>query len=173
MKSKKMIIGIIVITILILVGVYVYMQFKIPHIGEFYIRNVKENELLSEEKQEIISILNLTDIDIYKIACEVDYRHEGSYFVFFYSNRKLSVSDIDDSFNLYCLGYENEVYNYVIEKISMATYSDMGYNKISEICKNNYKWWKNNEKRIDVNEIQNYKLIKLTTIYDKDGNVIE
>ena len=172
MKKRKIIISIIII-ILILLGIYIYMQFKIPHIGEFYIRNAKDNEFSDEEKQEISNILNFNDIDIYKTACEVDFRHEGVYYIFFYSSKRLTVDDVDDSFELYCLGYENGVYNYVIGKISMATYSDSDYNKISEICKTNYKWWKNNEKSIDRSELQNYRLVELTTIYEKNGNVID
>lgn len=173
MKKRRIIIGILIMIVLILLGIYIYMQFKIPHIGEFYIRNAKDNEFSNEEKQEICNILNLNDINVYKTACEVDFTQEASYYIFFYSNQKLTAYDVDDSFELYALRYENGVYNYAIGKISMETYSDSGYNKISEICKTNYKWWKNNEKSIDGNELKNYRLIKLTTIYDENGNVID
>ena len=173
MKKRRIIIGILIMIVLVLLGIYIYMQFKIPHIGEFYIRNAKDNEFSNEEKQELCNILNLNDINVYKTACEVDFRHEGVYYIFFYSSEQLTTDDVDKSFELYCLGYENGVYDYVIEKISMVTYSDSGYNKIFEICKTNYKWWKNNEKRIDKSELQNYRLVELTTIYDENGNVID
>ena len=55
----------------------------------------------------------------------------------------------------------------------MSTYSDSDYNKISKICETNYKWWKNNEKMIDENELRNYSLDELTNIYDENGNVID
>ena len=157
MKKRNAIISIIII-VLILLGIYIYMQFKIPHIGEFYIRNATENEFSSEELKEIYNILNFSntniDIDIYKTACQVDFRHEGNYYIFFYSSEKLTEHDIDDSFSLYCLEYKNGIYEYVAEKICMVTYSDVGYNEIFKICENNYKWWKNNEKSININELQ-------------------
>lgn len=131
---------------MILLGIYVYMQFKIPHIGEFYVRSTTDNKFSDEEKQEICNILNINYIEVYKIACEVDFRHEGSYYIFFYSNEKLTTDDIDNSFKLYLLGYENGFYNYTVERLSMNTNLASDYNKISNICKSNYKWWKDNEK---------------------------
>ena len=173
MKRKKIIIIIFILMILVLLGIYIYMQFRIPHIGEFYIRNAKDNEFSEEEKNEIYNILNLNNINVYKVACEVDFRHEGSYYIFFYSNKEIVASDIDESFKLYCLGYENGTYDYAIQKICMSTYSDSDYNKISKICETNYKWWKNNEKMIDENELRNYSLVELTNVYDENGNVID
>ena len=37
MKKRRIIIGILIMIVLVLLGIYIYMQFKIPHIGEFYI----------------------------------------------------------------------------------------------------------------------------------------
>lgn len=170
--KKSILIFVIIIIILILLGTFIYKQFRIPHIGEFYIRNETNNEFSDEENQEICSILNLNDIDVYKIACEVEYRHEGSYYIFFYSNKQLTANDIDDSFELYALGYENGVYDYAIGRLSMATYSDSDYSKIFDISKNNYRWWESNEKTLDRNELQNYRLVELTTIYDENGNAL-
>lgn len=171
MKKRNILIlvFIIIFIILILLGIFIYKQFRIPHIGEFYIRNATDNEFSDEENQEICRILNLNDIDIYKIACEVEYENQGSYYIFFYSSKQLMANDIDDSFELYALGYENEVYDYAIGKLGIATYSDSDYSKIFDISKNNYRWWKNNEKTIDRNELQNHRLVELTTIYDENG----
>ena len=54
MKKKNVVIIIFILMILVLLGIYIYMQFRIPHIGEFYIRNAKDNEFSDEEKMKFI-----------------------------------------------------------------------------------------------------------------------
>ena len=88
----------------------IYLFVKNPFIGEYHIIEFNENNKISEEDyNELCDILNnkyvIENIKIHKIASEVDFRHEGSYYIFFesssFDNQKSDNLDYQKSQELY------------------------------------------------------------------------
>lgn len=147
----------------------IYLFVKNPFIGEYHIIEFNENNKISEEDyNELYDILNnkyvIENIKIHKIASEVDFRHEGSYYIFFesssFDNQKSDNLDYQKSQELYKKTINDKVYEIydkdgkiserVLYHISLNTMFDEEYKKVKKICLKYYKFWENNEKKVSL-----------------------
>ena len=133
MKKK---IKYIFFALLILYGIFIiYKEIKMPSMGQYYIVEINNTDtvLSKEDKEELIKTLNLNEEDeIDKIAYMNPYVHDGNFYVFL---------------------HDGEVY----EHICLGTSICEEYKTVKKIVDKYYKWWKNNGKYIDIEELEEEK----------------
>lgn len=156
--NKKIKLCFITMFIILFVIFCVYQYIKLPHLGEYYISKFDEdNVLLEEDYNKILNILNLENVDIVKVAADIEFRHEGAFYIYFQSDFEVISNDIINvikeknniNCNLYKISSENNTFEYAIEHICLNTIDCEAYKNIERISRQYYKWWEDNEKNID------------------------
>ena len=160
--NKKIKIGLITMFIIFIILYFifcVYKYIKLPHLGDYYISKFDENNvLLEEDYNKILNILTLENVEISKVAADIEFRHEGSFYIYFQSDFEIESNEIInsikekngiDSCHLYEISNENNKFEYALEHICGLTFDCEAYQNIERISRQYYKWWEDNEKSID------------------------
>ena len=152
---------IVLVIIVILVNVFiVYKTIKKPSffMDEYYIIDLEKSDitLTKEEKEKIImfcstensKIKEKEDIKITKLAYKYSGQHEGACCIFFKTNLDVKIPFAR------LIGVTEDSKEYLSGHICMDTINCEEYQYIKKIVLDNYKWWKENEKKIDYKEIE-------------------
>lgn len=157
--NKKIVIILVIIVILVNVFI-VYKAIKEPSIfkDEYYIVDLEKSDitLTKEDKEKIImfcgpenrKIKEKEDIKITKLAYKYGGQHEGTCCIFFKTNLDVKIP----FFRLIRVTEDSK--EYLTEHICMDTINCEEYKYIKKIVIDNYKWWKENEKKIDYKKIE-------------------
>jgi len=152
MKLKILMRFIIVIVLVLVVwAVIIYAFIKAPLVGEYHVVEFNESKKLSEEDYNTLcDILNskyeMENIEIHKIASIVELREDSAYYIFFKSNnfnyKNLQNDRIYNIYNKDGIITERVLYH-------ISTFDETEYRRVKKICLKYYKFWENNEKKID------------------------
>lgn len=156
MKKKKILIIIIIVIICVLyITFIIYKNIKLPSIfnNEYYIVSFKDsNKILSQESEKkLIQFLNIKNyviseednIKITKIAYQYPFRHESTYYIFFEASLN---SDLPYTL----INITENSKEYVKKHICMNTNDCEEFNCVMKLVDDNFKWWENNEKKINL-----------------------
>lgn len=156
--KKKIWCYIAILFVVLAIAFIIYLNIKTPSIGEYYIVEFNENKKIEEEDYNALcNILNknfeMENIEIHKIAYEVEFRHESSFYIFFKINNSQYNTKFERYNQTYTICYKDDsVTEIAMHHICLNTGFDEEYRKVRKICMKYYrlydKFWEINEKHI-------------------------
>ncbi len=143
MKKKLIIMATILLILVIGFQIWkIYKKIELPFIGRWYIVNFDNTDIVLEktEKEMLLHTIypnkeqeERDEIEIIKLAYYEPFPHEGECYVFYKTTR-----------------YSKAIYAHEC----MGTGVCEEFQAIKKIVDKYYRWWKNNEKYIDIKEIE-------------------